>query len=203
MKHNNNLTTRNLTQNRNPGRYHGLLGKFRRQRDGVAAIEFAMIAPLMILMFVGTLEISAAVAVNRKVSRVSSALGDLITQSDSLTNTDINNIMDATGHIMVPYDSSDIGIVLTGISIENGASKVVWSRSRGATARGAGTAISVPTAISQNDSFLVIAEVSGNHTPMVGWPKYKDGYLSFDDAAIQMSERMYLRPRGNSAIQIN
>ena len=59
--------------------------RFRTEIRGVAALEFAIIAPILILMLVGTLEISLAIAVNRKVSRISSTVADLITQSQQLT----------------------------------------------------------------------------------------------------------------------
>ncbi|MCB1430467.1 MAG: pilus assembly protein, partial [Nitratireductor sp.] len=70
--------------------------RFREEVRGVAAVEFAFIAPIMILLFVGTIELSAGVATNRKLSRLSSTIGDLITQSQTLTTNDIDNIMDVS-----------------------------------------------------------------------------------------------------------
>ena len=80
-----------------------VMSRFRRDCEGVAALEFALIAPIMIMLFVGTLEVSAAVSVNRKVSRISSVVGDLVTQSDKLTADEVDKIMAVSSDIMRPY----------------------------------------------------------------------------------------------------
>ena len=101
--------------------------RFRSEIRGVAALEFAIIAPILILMFVGTLEVSLAIAVNRKVSRISSSVSDLITQSQTLTTGDVDNIMDIAAKIMLPY-SNTVGIVVTGIDVTGSSATVAWSR---------------------------------------------------------------------------
>src|ERR1700744_5199160 len=59
----------------------------RRDRRGVAAIEFAMIFPLMLVTFFGTVEFCSAVAIDRKVTLVARTLSDLTSQQASALNS--------------------------------------------------------------------------------------------------------------------
>ena len=51
-------------------------------RRGAAAIEFAFIAPLLLSMYLVTMEVSQAIEVNKKIARVGSMVADLVTQQD-------------------------------------------------------------------------------------------------------------------------
>lgn len=179
-----------------------LIDRFRHEVAGVAALEFAIIAPIMILLFFGTIEISTAVAVNRKISRVSSTLGDLITQSQTLTESDLTDIMEISGDVMKPYDHT-LNITITGIWISNGIAKVVWSREKeGANAVKVGTThpansvYTVPSQIKTDNTFLVSAKVETTHTPIVGFVSYgANNTIARDTDGIDMEEEIFLRPR--------
>ncbi len=178
------------------------LERFRTEIRGVAALEFAIIAPVLILMLVGTLEISLAVAVNRKVSRISSTVADLITQSQTLTSGDLDNIMDVSSKIMFPYANA-VEIVITGIEVNGTAATVDWSCAEGGAANTPGAAYTVPSTILDDGVNLVSAKVSTSHTPMVGWISYDHGYLSFDHTAMDMEEELFLRPRIGSSVTVS
>lgn len=53
--------------------------------SAIAATEFAIIVPIMLVAFFGTVEISSAVAVNRKITLVARTLSDLTSQSPPAT----------------------------------------------------------------------------------------------------------------------
>ena len=69
-------------------------------RDGIAAIEFALIAPIMIALYIGLAEISLLVTADRNVSHAASVTGDLATQVESLDKDEIENILQATIAVM-------------------------------------------------------------------------------------------------------
>ena len=77
----------------------GLLG----DRRGVAAIEFAMIVPIMLVLFFGTVEFSSAIAVDRKVTLIARTLSDVTSQSISVANADLSNFFNSGCAIMYPY----------------------------------------------------------------------------------------------------
>ena len=178
------------------------IADFRASRSGVAALEFALIAPIMILMFVGTLEISAGASVNRKVSRISSAIGDLVTQSESLTGTDVNNIMSITQDIMRPHTDA-VKIRITGLSVTGGDAIVAWSCNQSWTSLPTGSVFAAPSGILIDGTFMVVTQVEVDYSPRVGWARFSatDG-LSFDMTRVTMDEQMYLRPRAGNAVGV-
>jgi Flp pilus assembly protein TadG len=177
--------------------------RFRRETRGVAAVEFAFIAPILILLFIGTIELSAGVSVNRKLSRLSSTLSDLVTQSQTLTDNDINNIMDAATKVMYPY-TDQVKITLTGIQITGTNASVTWSKAKNASPVAIGTSYSVPTKIKKDGTFLVAAKVETQYLPAFGWAHYSESQgVYFDRTAINMNEEIFLRPRIGSSVTIN
>lgn len=183
-------------------RLRGALGAFRRDGRGVAAVEFAFVAPIMIVLFVGTLELSNSIATSRKLSRLSSTLADLITQGQRLTTSDVDAIMDVSSKIMYPY-GDEVKMIITGVQISNNKATVVWSRSRNATAYTAGQNYTVPAKIKTNNTFLVAAKVSTTYEPTIGWIHYEaPAGISFTTNAIEMDEEIFLRPRVGSDVKL-
>ena len=184
-------------------RFIDITSRFRKDCEGVAALEFALIAPIMIMLFVGTLEVSAAVSVNRKVSRISSVVGDLVTQSGELDGTDIANIMDVSSDIMRPYQNA-VKIRITGIEIKGNKAKVVWSCHKDWSAVAEKKVYRVPKKIRINNTFLVAARVQSIYKPMVGWARYSEtAGVSFDATSVKMDEEIFLRPRIGSGVNVS
>lgn len=172
--------------------------RYVADNEGVAAIEFALIAPILILLFVGTLEVSYAVAVDRKISRVSSSVADLITQGDSFSTADLNKIMNISERIMYPYDepAQNLKISLSAIEIKSGQATVQWSHSyNGGEKPAKGSSFPVPTNIKVDGTYLLSATVSLEHQPAFSFIGFKEGALTFDDSSISLEEQMFLRPR--------
>lgn len=76
------------------------IARMTSNRDGIAAIEFALIAPIMIALYIGLAEISLLVTADRNVSHAASVTGDLATQVESLDPAEIENIFQATLAVM-------------------------------------------------------------------------------------------------------
>ena len=180
-----------------------IMSRFRTDCEGVAALEFALIAPIMIMLFVGTLEVSAAVSVNRKVSRISSVVGDLVTQSADLSRSDITNIMDVSSDIMRPYKNV-VKIRITVISIDKGKATVVKGCNQNWSSVGSGEIYTVPSKIKINGTVLVAARVQTVYQPMVGWTRHdKSSGVKFDNTAVTMNEEIFLRPRIGSNVKVS
>lgn len=167
---------------------------FRAEKRGVAAIEFGFIAPFMIALWLGSLELSQAVSADRKVSHASSALADLVTQQTNLTSDEMENIMDATFAIMAPFNTDNLTIEIAGVEIdEDKATEIIWSEARTGTAAPAATgALTIPDELLIPDSFLVVANLSYKHTPAVS--------RSIEGSSFQLSDSFYLRPRRSQTI---
>ncbi|MCB1507794.1 MAG: pilus assembly protein [Hyphomicrobiaceae bacterium] len=168
---------------------------FARAREGVAAVEFAMIAPFMIALWLGSVELAQGVTINRKVAHASSALADLVTQQANLTEAEIEDIFDATEAILMPYSVSNMSVVMSGIQIDSdGNPSIVWSRARNGSPDRVGGSGGVPTGLRIPDTFLVTAVVSYDFTPSTS--RVISGTITLDD-------RFFLRPRRSREITVS
>lgn len=168
--------------------------RLRRDRSGLAAVEFAIILPLMLVLLFGTIEISNGVAADRKVSLLTHTLSDLTSRSSSLTDLDIDNFFKIGGAIMQPY-TGPIEATITEVYIDpaTGIARVQWSK--GTAARGVGTPITVPDGLISKDAsgkvgadqYLILSEVSYRYRPTVGYVMAIDG--------ITLSDQTFTRPR--------
>lgn len=172
---------------------------------GAAAVEFALIAPLLITLYLGTQEISLALNINKKVGRTSSAVGDLIAQQDTeIKVADLKDIMKVGAATMQPYSITKPELWVTGIQIStSGAATVAWSQklvenTTYSVPYAAGSAVTVPTKLKINDTFLVKVETKLKYRPITSWSittNKSSGYAYFN-----MAEVYYLRPRNSNSI---
>ena len=152
----------------------GRFGRFTRDRSGVAAVEFALILPFMLTLYIGTLELSQIIIVDRRVSTIAGTVGDLVARSDGTISTaTINDYFQASEAIIAPFSTSGLKQVVTLLSIKsNGDAKVVWSVGyNGGTARAvnANYPLSKTSEINKvaRGSYLVVAETSYSYTPLL------------------------------------
>ncbi|MDQ6435754.1 pilus assembly protein [Mesorhizobium sp. LHD-90] len=178
-------------------------------RRGIAAVEFALLAPLMLAAYFVTLEVSSGIDGNRKVSRTASMVADLITQQDTMTKADLKAIMEIGEAIMQPYNRSKPVITATAIEITpqpNSQVRVAWSGklddSTYSKPFAAGSAVTVPAALNIPGSFLIRVETELSYKPMITWAADQKEVLGLAAAfdGIEMSETYHLRPRMSQSI---
>jgi Flp pilus assembly pilin Flp len=85
-----------------------LTGRFAKDRRGVSAVEFALLLPVMIALYLGSVEISTGVSMQRKVTLTAGAVANLTAQSTALVTSDLTNIMNASTAILAPYSASGL-----------------------------------------------------------------------------------------------
>lgn len=92
----------------------GLPLRFARARGGVSGVEFALLAPLLVLLFMAAIEVPRAIATGRRVNVSAMTMADLIARDDI---SDVSEVYAAAQAIASPYDVSGAGIVLTAAGI--------------------------------------------------------------------------------------
>src|SRR5690606_29147070 len=97
-----NMSFRAGAQDRVSRTWDGI-ARFGRDRRGIAAIEFALIAPILLALYFLTMEVSQGIETNKKLSRLGSTVADLITQQNSVTKDDLDAIMKIGGTTLLPY----------------------------------------------------------------------------------------------------
>ena len=105
-----------------------------RDERGVSAVEFAMLLPLMITLYLGGVEVSQAIAVDRKVTLVARSLGDLVAQSTTVTNSDMTNIL-AAAAVVQPFPDATLKVTVSSVTIDaQSVAKIAWSDTKNGTA---------------------------------------------------------------------
>jgi len=168
-----------------PGRAGGFMRRLARDQRGVSAVEFALVAPIMITLYFGSVEVSDAVSVDRKVSLTAAALANLASQVTTISSSEMTNIFDASSAIIAPYDSSNLKMTVTCIAIDASKNaRVKWSVTRnGSTNSGTAT---LPSALLVANSQILLAEASYAYQPTVGYTI---------TGTLNLAEKMYMTPR--------
>ncbi len=172
----------------------GVLTRFGIDRRGVSALEFALIAPVMILMYFGVGELCEAMMAQRRTAHATSAIGDLVTQSQSVSSSDVSDIFAAASTILAPFPTSTLKLRMTSVTANaSGTPKVDWSCGQGLTANTVGsTYAGLPSGIVSNagDS-IVVAE--GQYA----WASPANYVVK---NGLNFNEVFYLKPRKSNQV---
>ena len=196
-----------------------LAGLWRDCR-GLAATEFAIIAPIMLLVFFGTVEFCSAVAIDRKVTLTARTLTDLTSQQSSSANgntdnnvavisqSDLQNNFTASIGIMAGYDPSPTKSTLSEIYVDStGVAKIQWSQAAiiasgasqatlVASTRNIGDDVTsvVPAQLLVNKTYLIFSEVTYRYVPTIGYVM---------KSSVNLNDVSYTRPRQALCIRYN
>lgn len=187
---------------------HHLKNRARARQLGVSAVEFALIAPLMVLMLFGSAEASLAVTIDRKTTLAASTLGDLAAQTDLVSCAELSQISAVTRQVFEPYSGQNATMVVASLKLDGGAAKVEWSKFlRTDAGTGSiicdnvpathslytGKTVTVDTSLFATGGGLVVGDVEMVHTS-IG--------TSFIANNLRLHERFYLRPRKSLKLKL-
>ena len=183
---------------------------------GIAATEFAVIVPVMLVMFFGTVEFSTGVAVFRKVTLVARTLSDLTGQaqpdaqpqtSATIDDTYLQNVFTSTIAMMQPYSPTPARATISEIYIDSSnVARIQWSKAAtigsGATqatlvtsSHNFGDVVTVPPTLVVGQTYVIFSEVSYLYTPAVGYV--------MGSAGVTLSDASYTRPRQAACVVYN
>lgn len=168
-------------------RMHDLLGSFRRNRDGVSAVEFALVLPLILSLYIGSSEVSQGIATDRKVTLMARTVADLTSQYNEVSNAVMSNVLNASAAVMQPYSAAPLKITVSSVVIDaQGKATVAWSDTRNGTARAPGEVVTLPSALSVPNTSLIWGEVQYTYTPVIGY---------VITGPLTLKDQIYMRPR--------
>ncbi|WP_158598406.1 TadE/TadG family type IV pilus assembly protein [Notoacmeibacter ruber] len=167
----------------------------------MAATEFAIVAPVLLIAYLGSVELAAGIDVAKKVNRSAGVVADLVAQGDTFSAAELGELIDIGMANIQPYNRSNPTIAVYGIEMQKVGGSVVasvaWSvaRTKGGTLSqpvAAGTQLSdVPANLLIDDTFLVRTITNLNYKSMsLGATEYT-GNLD----GISLSETANFRPR--------
>ena len=200
----------------------------RTNKDGVAAVEFALILPLMLVLvlYIGTAELTTGLMANRKMTLVARTVADLIAQDDvstGITNAVLDDVYNSTAAIMSPFATTSLKITASSLKFvpkKNAPSNApeykamtVWSiSSASATKRPCGVSAitkvsnsTTPTSTTMPEGLyyggtIIVADVEFLFTP-----KFGGAFFSWSDStsSITMKHTSYMKPRSQDEIAYN
>lgn len=173
--------------------------RFVRDRKGMGAIEFAIIFPVLIMLYLGAFEITLGLNVSKRTTRAAGSIADIITQQQSVTKSSLTDIAKAAPAIFAPYGSSGLSLKVTAIQIDGSANPtVLWSWTpSGAAPYAKNSAVSdVPTEMKKANSFLIRTELSTPYTLLVFAPSF----MPAGARTITISRSYFYRQRQNDNI---
>ncbi len=162
---------------------------------GLAAVEFALILPVMITVYFGTIETTDALTASRRVTNVAQTAADLVAQATSVSASDVDDIFAASTAILTPFDTTAAQITISSVVANaSNVTKVAWSKAYGgATPRATNSTIALPAGLTIPGTSVVMAEVTYAYTSPVG---------TLLTGPITMTEVAYLRPRRTVSVAL-
>lgn len=169
------------------------LATFASDNRGVSAVEFAMLLPLMLTLYLGGVEVSQGISIDRKVTLTARTVADLVAQVASIDNTGIDAALGAATAIMAPYPDSKAKVTVSVVDIDaNGNAKVKWSRSKNGTARTTGSAVTIPAALKVPSTSVVWGEAAYTYQPTIGY---------VITGSMNLTDKIFMRPRLSETVQ--
>ena len=163
------------------------LGGLAGDERGVSAVEFALLLPLMLSLYLGSVEISQGIGADRKVTLTARTICDLVSQVSSISNADMTNALNASSAVMVPYPIGNLKVTVSSVKIDaTGKATIDWSDTLNGTARSKGSTVTLPAALNVVNSSLIWSEVQYTYKPVIGY--VVSGTLTLKD-------QIYMRPR--------
>lgn len=162
----------------------------------VAAVEFAIVVPFMLLLLVGGVELGNAMAIGVKVSETAHTIADLVSRNACVTDSALSTMLGASAATIAPYSSGSTTVLVSEVSTDaNGKATVTWSKALNGTPRPVSQPITLPSALgtpSPSNISLLLGEVTYQYTPNLGYTI---------TGTIPISESYYLYPRVSSVVQ--
>jgi Flp pilus assembly protein TadG len=172
------------------------LRRFALDQRGVSAVEFAILLPLMLTMYLGGVEISQAVSADRKTTLVAHTIGDLTAQASNVTSADMTNVLNAGAAVAYPFSSSNLKETVTAVCIDSAGTTatVLWSKTLNGTARTGTVTSSIPSALMVANTSLIWGEASYSYKPTIGWTI---------TGTLTLSDKFFLRPRLSNSVTLD
>lgn len=161
---------------------------FRLGRDerGVSAVEFALLAPVLIAFYFGMAEFCQGFMAQKRMGHVSAMVADLVAQEETVSRANIDDVFDIGGLIMKPFATSGLQQRVSSVTRTSGVARVDWSRGEGMSARAVNSVITVPTDLIANGESIIVSEATYDYDSPVDY---------FMPGITRFSHIYYLRPR--------
>lgn len=162
--------------------------RLRTDRRGAALVEFAIILPVMLLLYLGGYQIVDASSCYRRVTTTARSLADLVSQYAIVSEGTMTTILNASSQMMLPYDATGIKVRVTQIRVDgNRRAYVSWSRSKNDTSYPPNIEVTtaIPAQLRSANTALIYSEVTYTYS-FLNWVMKP---MTFTQSSIMMPRR--------------
>ena len=192
-------------------RVRRILGRFRRSQSGVAAVEFALMVPAMMAVWVGMVIATDALTADKKVTLLARTLADMTTQMVAVSQSDMDSIFSATESVLWPHPSDQLGMRVTAIDIDGaGVAFVDWSVvPSNAGMRGSFSPLArcskytgLPAGLKVARTSIILSEVSMVYKASAA-TQIVDEMFKSSGGTMPLGDTLYMRPRQSTKVEYN
>jgi Flp pilus assembly protein TadG len=168
------------------------LRAFGRERRGIAALEFAVLLPLFLILYLGTFEVGQAIAIKLNNGLAARTVADLASQYTNIYNADMTNVLGASTTVMAPYPTQPFSVTVSQVTVDaTGNATVAWSDSLNGTARAVGQSVTLPAGMNTPNSSLIWGETQYVYTPGLGYVL---------TGSVTLSNQIFMSPRNAPSV---
>jgi len=164
----------------------GLFTRLAGDDRGVSAVEFAMLAPVLIAFYFGMAEFCQGFMAQKRMGHVSAMVADLVAQQEAVSPTSLDDIFAIGDLIMSPFPSTTLKQRVSSVTRTSGVARVDWSRGDGMAARAVNSTITLPADLIANGESVIVSEATYDYDSPVDY---------FMPGITRFSHIYYLRPR--------
>jgi len=171
----------------------GLSRRFVAARRGMAAVEFAMVLPVLAVLFLATFDGGRALAIYMKVRAATYTVDAVTNQYPSISSAQMSDIVGATAKVLSPYSGTPLVVTISQIEVtKQNTATVAWSYSfNGTPLSGSQTVPANLATCGTYPCYLIYGQVSYAYTPLFGF---------FATSTINLSDSLYTTPRSATCI---
>ena len=173
------------------------LASMARNIRGLAAVEFAFIAPILAVMMITLVELTLRYQGVEKFHRYASQAGDLASRTAVLTTADIGDIHSAAERMMQPIEvGENLTITVTSIGFDSsGTPKILWQRTEPDTATPIPVTVSDAAGLGYAGDTVIRTDARFYYSSAIS--------TAFGLEDIELIRKMYFRPRSSRVISMD
>ncbi|MDL2400160.1 TadE/TadG family type IV pilus assembly protein [Rhizobium mayense] len=174
------------------------LRRFAGDERGIGAIEFAILFPVLVMLYLGAFELTIALSVEKRASRSAGSIADILTHRTDVNKTMLATMPSVASAIFAPYDATDLTLKISGVQLDaSGNATVAWSWAQdGSKPYSTGSTVTVPVNIAQPSTFLVRTELTVPYQLI----SFGADFLPAGSSQITIGREYFYRPRSKDPI---
>jgi Flp pilus assembly protein TadG len=166
--------------------------RFAADRRGTSTVEFAVLLPLMLTMYFGSIQITDAISADRQITLVASTVAEITSQYTTVSSTDVTNILSAASAVLAPFPVANALVTLSSVTIDaNGNATVAWSATLNGTQRSGTVTNLIPASLLIPNTSVIWGEATYNYKPVIGW---------VITGTLPLYDQIFLRPRQSNSV---